>query len=123
MFIACTTSCVTDERKYLEFDEDHIFICAEHQMHIYSRRGSRAKILSFPPSPLTSGANVIIRTEGIETAETRLLSTRDTVPTSSDDGEGYRRTPVTVASLPIAIKRQGLDLDPMGQGEPLDFCA
>ncbi|WVQ93502.1 hypothetical protein IAU59_000576 [Kwoniella sp. CBS 9459] len=56
---------------YIEFDDDHLFICGELQVHIYSRLTKR-KVVSFPgSSPFSSSASL---------AESTNLSTMFHVP-------------------------------------------
>lgn len=41
---------MAEKSQYLEFDDDHIFLCGKSQLHIFSRR-TKQRILAFPPIP------------------------------------------------------------------------
>jgi len=34
--------------KYIEFDDEYVFLCSVEQMHVYSRK-TKARVMAFPP--------------------------------------------------------------------------
>ena len=88
----CVETRFRADVQYVEFDEEHVFICSMLQVQVYSRR-TRSHLVSFPPNPedIYESASTVFALDMLNDVEAVPRAARDSVPVGRAELKGVSK--------------------------------